>query len=65
VLSDLKSSLGPLGPARLIELETESQRGGMITREWKILCNGARLQAIERGYPQGKLEQFMVFQRED
>jgi D-alanyl-D-alanine carboxypeptidase len=65
VLSDLKSSLGPLGPARLIELEKESQRGGMITREWKILCNGARLQVIERGYPLGKLEQFMVFQRED
>jgi D-alanyl-D-alanine carboxypeptidase len=65
VLADLKSSLGPLGPARLIELEKESQRGGMITREWKILCNRARLQVIERGYPRGKLEQFMVFQRED
>jgi D-alanyl-D-alanine carboxypeptidase len=65
VLSDMKSSLGPLGPARLIELEKESQRGGMTTREWKILCNGARLQAVERGYPGGKLEQFMVFRRED
>jgi D-alanyl-D-alanine carboxypeptidase len=65
VLGDMKSSLGPLGPARLIELEKESQRGGMVTREWKILCSGARLQAVERGYPGGRLEQFMVFRRED
>lgn len=59
-LADLKASLGPLGPARLIELERESKRGGMITRRWKILCRSKRLEALERGYPEGKLEEFLV-----
>jgi D-alanyl-D-alanine carboxypeptidase len=65
VLADLRASLGPLGPARLIELEHESRRGGMITRRWKILCKDARLEAIERGFPDGKLEQFLVSARND
>ncbi len=38
-------ALGGLGPARLMELERESRRGGMITRRWKILCPTARLEA--------------------
>jgi D-alanyl-D-alanine carboxypeptidase len=59
-LADLHASLGPLGPARLIELEHESRRGGMITRRWKILCRDRRLQALERGYPDGALEEFLV-----
>jgi D-alanyl-D-alanine carboxypeptidase len=59
-LADLKASLGPLGPARLIELERESKRGGMITRRWKVLCRSVRLEALERGYPDGKLEEFLV-----
>jgi len=44
----------------LIELQRESNRGGMVTRIWKILCHSKRLLAIERGYPNGKLEQFLV-----
>jgi D-alanyl-D-alanine carboxypeptidase len=59
-LSDMKASLGPLGPARLIELEHESKRGGMITRRWKILCRSIRLQAVERSYPDGQLDEFLV-----
>lgn len=65
VLADLHSSLSPLGPARLIELESESKRGGMITRRWKILCANARLEAIERGDAGGKLDEFMVAKRAD
>jgi CubicO group peptidase (beta-lactamase class C family) len=65
VLADLRASLGPLGPAQLIALETQSQRGGMITRRWKILCRGARLEAIERGYPNGKLDEFMISRLQD
>ncbi len=65
VLADLKASLGPLGPARLIALSHESKRGGMITRHWKILCRDHRLEAVERGYPDGKLEQFMVNEAEN
>jgi D-alanyl-D-alanine carboxypeptidase len=60
VLADMKASLGPLGPAWLISLEHESKRGGMVTRHWKILCGEKRLEVVERGYPGGKLEQFMV-----
>ena len=59
-LADLKASLGALGPARLIELEHESRRGGMITRRWKILCRDRRLGVLERGYPEGQLDQFLV-----
>jgi D-alanyl-D-alanine carboxypeptidase len=65
VLADLRSSLGPLGPARLIELERESQRGGMTTRHWKILCSAARLEAVERSRPDGRIEQFTVAKKED
>jgi D-alanyl-D-alanine carboxypeptidase len=65
VLADLSATLGPLGPARWMELEHESRRGGMITRRWKILCKDARLEVIERGFPAGKLEQFLVAARND
>jgi D-alanyl-D-alanine carboxypeptidase len=65
VLADLRSSLRPLGPARLITLESESQRGGMTTHRWKILCRGARLEAIERSHPDGKLDEFLILQKQD
>ena len=59
-LADQKAGLGGLGPARLIELMNESTRGGLTTRNWKITTAKATLLAIERGYPNGKLEQFMI-----
>ena len=65
VLADFRASLSPLGPARLIELEHESQRGGMTTRHWKILCRAARLEAVERSHSDGKIEEFMVSRKED
>jgi len=64
-LRDLRSSLGPLGPARWMELEQQTQRGGMITRRWKILCREARLEAIERSRPNGQIEEFIVAKRDD
>jgi D-alanyl-D-alanine carboxypeptidase len=64
-LADLQSSLSPLGPARLIELESETHRGGMITRRWKILCRGARLEATERSHPDGKIDEFMILKKPD
>jgi D-alanyl-D-alanine carboxypeptidase len=64
VLEDLRLSLSPLGPARLIELEHESERGGLTTRRWKILCRNARLEAIERSHA-GKIEEFMIGKRDD
>ena len=65
VLQGLQASLAPLGPLRLLELERESQRGGLVTRRWKALCARARLEILERGVPGGKLEQFMVLERRD
>jgi hypothetical protein len=65
VLADLKSSLSPLGPPRLIMLEHETRRGGMTTRRWKILCPGARLEATERSHPDGKFDEFMIVKKED
>jgi D-alanyl-D-alanine carboxypeptidase len=65
VLADLQSSLSPLGPARLIELEHETRRGGMTTRRWKILCRGARLEAVERTHSDGKIDELMITQKED
>jgi D-alanyl-D-alanine carboxypeptidase len=65
VLADFASSLRPLGPARIITLEGENQRGGLTTRRWKILCRGARLQAIERTRPDGKIDEFMIAKKED
>jgi hypothetical protein len=64
-MADLKGSLGPLGPVWLISLDRESKRGGMMTRHWKILCGDKRLEAVERGYPDGKLEQFIVTEAGD
>src|SRR5262249_31863741 len=60
VLSQMQTGLAPLGPARLISLERESKRGGMITRRWKIHCRAQALEAVERSYPDGKVEQFTV-----
>jgi D-alanyl-D-alanine carboxypeptidase len=65
VLADMKSSLAPLGSMRLLELQHESRRGGLINRRWKVLCAHARLEVIERGQPGGKLEEFFVSRRED
>jgi len=65
VLRDMRSSLSPLGPARMVELERETQRGGLTLRRWKILCRAARLEATERSRPDGKFEEFMVAQRQD
>jgi D-alanyl-D-alanine carboxypeptidase len=64
-VAGLHASLAPLGPMRFIELERESKRGGLITRRWNVLCARARLQIVERGVPGGKLEQFLILQRQD
>jgi len=65
VLAESRASLGPLGPARLVELEREQRRGGMVTRVWRILCRDARLRAIERDAADGRLTEFMITKRND
>ena len=61
VLADQMAGLAPLGPARLFELRGEQDRGGLKTRTWRITtAKGVVLTAVERGEPNGKLEQFMI-----
>ena len=60
VLADQKTGLAAYGPPRVFRLEAESTRGGLRTREWKIVTAKGVLSAVERGYLDGKIEQFMV-----
>lgn len=60
VLADQKAGLAAYGPARLFQLTGEDTRGGFKTRYWKIVTARGLLSAVERGYPDGKIEQFMI-----
>ena len=60
VLADQKAGLSRYGAVRVMTLQRESTRGGMTTRIWKITAANGKLLVVERGYPDGKLEQFMV-----
>ena len=60
MLADQKTGLAAYGPPRVFRLEAESTRGGLRTREWKIVTAKGVLSAVERGYLDGKIEQFMV-----
>lgn len=60
VLADQKTGLAPFGALRVLALFRESTRGGMTTRLWKLTMANGKLLVIERGYPDGKLEQFIV-----
>ncbi len=60
VLADQKAGLSGLGAARLFHLDRESMRGGMRTRIWTITTTRRSLTAIERSYPDGGIEQFMI-----
>ena len=35
-------------------------RGGLRTRNWRIITAKGALSVVERAYPDGKLEQFMI-----
>ncbi|MGI4744809.1 MAG: serine hydrolase domain-containing protein [Janthinobacterium lividum] len=60
VLADQKTGLGRLGALRLFKLKRESMRGGMQTRIWTITTATRTLTAVERSFPGGKIEQFMI-----
>lgn len=64
VLADQKEGLAPLGPVRTFTLQYETERGGMTARTWKIVTTKATLDAIERTWPNGKVEQFIVTKAE-
>jgi CubicO group peptidase (beta-lactamase class C family) len=60
VLADQKAGLAAFGPARIFQLRGEQTRGGLNTRTWRILTAKGALNAVERAYPDGKIEQFMI-----
>lgn len=64
VLADQKAGLAPLGPVRTFLLDDERERGGMTARTWKIVTTKARLDAVERTWPNGRIEQFIVTKAE-
>ncbi len=60
VLADQKRGLSALGAVREFRLKKESLRGGMRTRIWMVDTDTRRVEVVERAYPDGGIEQFMV-----
>jgi D-alanyl-D-alanine carboxypeptidase len=59
-LEDFKTSLGPLGEPLTFSQTSESLRGGMTHRSFRIVYPTRRLSLSIYAYPDGKLEQFLV-----
>jgi hypothetical protein len=65
VLADQKAGLAPFGLPRTFELKGEEARGGLNTRSWRIVTAKGALTAVERAYPNGKLDQFTISKADD
>jgi D-alanyl-D-alanine carboxypeptidase len=60
-MADFKSSLGPLGePLTFRQLDT-NLRGGMTFRQFRVAYPTRTLRITTYAYPDGKLEQFLVY----
>ena len=59
-LVDFRDSLGPLGEPLTFRMLSESLRGGMTFRGFRIQYPTRRLLLTTYTYPDGKLEQFLV-----
>jgi len=60
-VADFKSSLGPLGePLTFRQVGSDSLRGGMTFRAFRIVYPARRLSLTTYTYPDGKLEQYLV-----
>jgi CubicO group peptidase (beta-lactamase class C family) len=64
-LEELKASLAPLGAPRLVRFAGSQHRGGMTRRGWTIVCAERKLSVVERAFPNGKIEQFLVYRAAD
>lgn len=59
-LDDFRTSLGPLGePLTFVQI-TDSLRGGMTFRAFRIIHPNKRLTLTTYTYPDGKLEQYLI-----
>ena len=59
-VADFKDSLGPLGEPLTFHQTSESLRGGMTFRAFRIVYPTRRLSLSTYTYPDGKLEQYLV-----
>jgi len=59
-LADFASGLGPLGPALEFEQVSQSLRGGMVARSFRIKCGTKSLRLTTFTMPDGKLEQYQI-----
>jgi CubicO group peptidase (beta-lactamase class C family) len=60
-VADFRHSLGPLGEPLSLRQERESLRGGMTFRSFRIVYPTRRLRLTTYTYPDGKLEQYLVY----
>ena len=60
VVSDFATSLGPLGEPREFVQTSQSLRGGMRFRAFRVRCGDRKLELTTRALPDGRLEQFLV-----
>ncbi len=63
-VADFKNSLGPLGEPLTFSKVSESLRGGMTFRSFRLVYPTRRLSLTTYTYPDGKLEQFLVYPQE-
>ncbi len=63
-VADFRDSLGPLGEPLLFRQADESLRGGMTFRRFRIVYPARRLSLTTYTYPDGKLEQYLVYPAE-
>jgi D-alanyl-D-alanine carboxypeptidase len=59
-LADFASGLGPLGPPQEFEQASQSLRGGMVSRSFRIKCGAKTLRLTTFIVPDGKLEQYQI-----
>ena len=59
-LADFASGLGPLGPPQEFQQASQSLRGGMTARSFRIKAGSKTLRLTTFAMPDGKLEQYQV-----
>ena len=60
-LADFKNSLGPLGDPLTFRQDASSLRGGMTFHSFRVVYPTRTLRLTTYTYPDGKLEQFLVY----
>jgi D-alanyl-D-alanine carboxypeptidase len=63
-VADFRDSLAPLGEPLAFRQTAESLRGGMTFRSFQIVYPARRLSLTTYTYPDGKLEQYLVYPSE-